>query len=163
MAQKRERRPRQGAAADASRQEHRQNSSTHARWARNAAELLEQLGRPGTRVRYKVDLVPLLGAVADDRFGGAALELAAAARRSAFGEGARIAGCWCCTGDWTHKRALVAFAVVDFVDFRGGLLAGLCPACTFGGQIGELLIQALGRDFNVPRGDLRMVHRGGRA
>lgn len=163
MAQKRERRPRQGAAADASCLERRQNSSTQARWARNAKELLEELGRPGARIRYTVDLVPLLGAVADNRFGGAALELAAAARRSAFGEGAKIAGCWCCTGDWTRKRALVAFVAVDFVDLRGGLLAGVCPACTFGGRIGELLIQALGRDFNVPRGDLRMVHQGGRA
>ena len=138
-------------------------ASMEASWASKGAALLQALRRNGTNLRYRVDLVPLPAAVADPRYGSDAFDLALAAKRFAFGEGPRVAGCWTCSKAWTPKRSLICFAVIEFINVNGGLLSGLCPSCTLGGNAVELLIHALARDFGIPRSDLRSVHPGGRA
>ena len=111
-----------------------------------------------------VDIFPLTAAIVDSRIGLDAFDLALAAKRTAFGEGGpAMPGCWTCEQPWTPKRSLASVAVVELIDLSGGFLAGLCPSCTLGGQTTELLIQALGRDFDIPRTDLQTVHSGGRA
>ena len=132
-------------------------SRQHAEW-RQVKTQIRGLKVP---LRFAVDLRPTPDALCDPRFGSRVLQLLMECGVSAITGGVRE--CHGCCRRWTRERAVVAVGVVEFLNFQGGGLVGLCSDCWDRPDRIQIALDGFKRDFGLASIEAASIHDGGRA
>ena len=133
-------------------------------WARRREErMVEELEAFREKLRKKgkssllTQVLSVIGALLDPRYGAAALELSTLIIASAFGDRHRT--CFICDRPFGPKRPLDAIVVTEYLGEETVFISGLCPRCVDDtGGLRETLI----RDFGANEREIRLVHPDGK-
>jgi hypothetical protein len=131
----------------------------HARLHKNLTELLKR-----GEVNITLTCVHINQPVEDERFHEGIWQYLAHAGAFVTGQtdSDEASQCFGCEKDWTWKRVIRGFVLMEFIDVNGqsamGTVTGLCPIC-WGNE--QRLLKAFERDFGIKPDQIRRVHHEG--
>ena len=143
--------------------EDRRHYSANASESQQTAEWLRikaQIRGLKVPLRFTAKLRPTLDALCDPRFGRSVLRLLMECGVSAVTGGSRE--CQGCCERWTRDRSVVAVGVVEFLNFEGSGMLGLCPESWDRPDALQIAIAGFKRDFGLASIEVASIHDGDR-
>ena len=107
-----------------------------------------------------IEVMPIIDAVLDQRYGRSAAEFMAVAYDAAHGGAAHE--CFCCCRPWAPERAPLLFVVISYLEAEVAIACAVCGDCSVT-DFRDRIISSAERDLGFDRGSVRDIASPGHA